>query len=211
MQETRQAILNIIKQNGRATVDELSDDLNLTPVTIRHHLDVLRSEGLIEAPKVKRRQTPGRPQHVYALTERATEFFPKNYVAFADLTLREVRERVGSEGMDAIVRGVAQRMAADAPKPLPGEPLTQRLDRAVNFLNEKGYIARWETNEEGYLLYTVNCPYRGLAQHHNEPCAMDMTLITELIGAAPQRIGWLTAGDTACAYLIPNGNKPTGR
>lgn len=205
MQETRQAVINILKKQGRATVDQLSDELQLTPVTIRHHLDILRSEGLVEAPKVKRRQTPGRPQHVYTLTERATEFFPKNYVAFADLTLREVRAQVGSETMNAIVQGVARRMASEAPAPDPNETLSQRLDRAVDFLNERGYIARWETNEHGYLLHTTNCPYRGLAQHHSEPCVMDMTLIAELIGTTPQRVSWITAGEPTCSYLVPNG------
>jgi len=205
MQETRQAIINILKKHGLATVDQLSNELRLTAVTIRHHLDILRSEGLVDAPKVKRRPTPGRPQHVYALTDRATEFFPKNYVAFADLTLREVRAQVGSEAMHAIVQGIARRMASEAPAPAPGEALNQKLERAVDFLNERGYIARWEVNEGGYLLHTTNCPYRGLAQHHNEPCAMDMALIAELVGASPQRINWITAGDSTCSYLVTNG------
>ncbi|NTU63973.1 MAG: ArsR family transcriptional regulator, partial [Chloroflexi bacterium] len=63
MQATRQRILEILKERGAATVEELGSDLDLTPVTIRHHLDILRNEGLIQAPKVKRRDAPGRPQH----------------------------------------------------------------------------------------------------------------------------------------------------
>ena len=97
MQATRQSILNILKERGQTTVEQLSDELKLTPVTIRHHLDILRSEGLVEAPKVQRRQSPGRPQHIYTLTEHAANYFPKNYVAFADLTLQELRERVSTD------------------------------------------------------------------------------------------------------------------
>jgi len=205
MQETRQAIINFLKRHGRATVDQLSDELRLTPVTIRHHLDILRSEGLVDAPKVKRRQTPGRPQHVYSLTEHASEFFPNNYVGFADLALQEIREHIGRGELDEVVKGVARRMAAEAPKPDGSESLPQRLERIVDFLNEKGYLARWEVGDGGYLLRTSNCPYRGLTQNHSEPCVMDMTLLSEMIGVAPQRIEWIRAGDAACTYLVPNG------
>jgi predicted ArsR family transcriptional regulator len=66
MQATRQRILEILKERNTATVEELAKDLGLTPVTIRHHLDILRSEGVSQAPQVKRRDTPGRPQHVWS-------------------------------------------------------------------------------------------------------------------------------------------------
>ena len=38
MQATRQHILEILKQHGTATVEDLGKELRLTPVTIRHHL-----------------------------------------------------------------------------------------------------------------------------------------------------------------------------
>ena len=207
MQATRQSILNILKERGQTTVEQLSDELKLTPVTIRHHLDILRSEGLVEAPKVQRRQSPGRPQHVYSLTEQATNYFPKNYVAFADLTLQELRERVSTDEMDSIVRGVARRMAANAPEPLPGEPMPERLTRVVDFLNRQGYVARWETNDQGYLLHTSNCPYQGLTDHHTTPCIMDTALLAELLGSQPLRVSWMRAGDGACTYLVKNSIK----
>ncbi|HEY4688862.1 MAG TPA: ArsR family transcriptional regulator [Anaerolineae bacterium] len=207
MQSTRQAILQILKEQGQATVDQLSEKLDLTPVTIRHHLDILRSERLVQAPRVRRRQTPGRPQHVYCLTEQASDYFPKNYVAFADMTLTEVRERVGKEEMNAIVQGVAHRMAADGPKPSSDGPFPDRLDRVVGFLNTKGYVARWEKNEHGYLLQMSNCPYQGLADRQNATCVMDMAMIAELLGATPQRLSWMSGGDLNCTYLVrePDG------
>ena len=204
MQATRQAILTILKEHGQATVEQMSDELSLTPVTIRHHLDILRSEGLVQAPKVQRRQSPGRPQHVYSLTEQAASYFPKNYVAFADLTLQELRERVTTDEMDSIVRGVARRMAANAPERLPGEPLPERLTRVVDFLNRQGYVARWESNAQGFLLHTSNCPYQGLTDHHTAPCIMDTALLTELLGSQPLRISWMSAGDDTCTYLVKN-------
>jgi predicted ArsR family transcriptional regulator len=201
MQKTRQVILNIIKEHGSITVSQLSKMLDLTPVTVRHHLGVLQREGLVRLPEIKRQKAPGRPRHLFSLSEEADDVFPKNYAEFADLTLREVRERSAAGEVEAIMKSIAQRMAADAP-PVMGESLPMRLDRVVGFLNRKGYAARWEINDKGYVLSTANCPYQRLSEQHCEPCYMDLELIGELVGARPQRIAWSAAGDHECAYLI---------
>ena len=169
MQVTRQRILEILKERGSATVEELGTELGLTPVTIRHHLDILRSEGLVQAPKVRRRDTPGRPQHVYALTDLADEHFPKNYAGLADLMLREVRDRSEPGEMDSILKGMARRMATQAPKAQPGETMPQRIERVIRFLNDKGYRARWERADGGYVLQKLKCPQPERGGEHNKP------------------------------------------
>lgn len=204
MQKTRQAILNIIKEHGQVTVSQLSESLDLTSVTVRHHLNILQREGLVCAPEIKRQKSPGRPKHLFSLTEEAGDHFPKNYAEFANLTLQEVRQRSAPGEVEAIMKSIAQRIAADAPETHAGESLPVRLERVVGFLNRKGYAARWEMNERGYTLSTSNCPYQRLAEQHCEPCYMDLELIGELLDTRPQRIAWSAAGDRECTYLIPN-------
>ncbi len=202
MQVTRQRILEILKERGTATVEELGKELELTPVTIRHHLDILRSEGLVQAPKVKRRDAPGRPQHIYALTDAADDYFPKNYSGFADLMLHEIRDRVEPPELDSILNGVASRMVSEMPHAPTHETLPQRMDRVVKFMNGKGYRADWEQVAGGYLLRTHNCPYHDIARQHIEPCIMDMSMISQLIGQTPQRLDWMAGGNNTCVYLI---------
>jgi predicted ArsR family transcriptional regulator len=202
MQETRQAIINILKERGHATVEQLSEELHLTPVTIRHHLDILRGEGLVQAPEVVHRPTPGRPQHAYALTDEANRFFPNNHVQFADLMLREIRERLGPASLDELASKIGRLMAADAPPPVPDEALPDRLQRVVDFLNQKGYVTRWESTQQGYVLRMANCPYQELSRRYFAPCVMDMALLTELMGDTPQRLTSMCNGDMACSYLV---------
>jgi len=205
MQATRQRILEILKERHTATVEELAKELELTPVTIRHHLDILRSEGLVQAPQVKRRDTPGRPQHVYGLTEAADAYFPKNYAGFTDMMLREMRDQVEPEKMRSILDGVATRMVNKAPAATPNETLPQRMERIVKFLNTQGYDASWETAEGGCLLHAHNCPYHDVARENVEPCVMDASMITQLAGVAPQRVQWAFSGGNMCTYFIRNG------
>src|SRR5689334_7572783 len=209
MQGTRTLILDYLKMHGEATVDELAAVLDLTSVTVRHHLDILRTEELVGPPVIRHRNTPGRPQYSYALTHKASEHFPKNYCDLAAKLLDEMKASSPPLLVNVIFEGVAQRLSADAPAPVPGEPLAARLDRAVAYLNTQGYVAKWEQDEQGVWLHTCNCPYQAIAGHNQELCSMDLALISRLLGVAPQRASRVIEGASTCAYLLPR-NAETG-
>ncbi|MFQ6101020.1 MAG: helix-turn-helix transcriptional regulator [Anaerolineae bacterium] len=203
MQATRERILNILKERHRATVDELSQELGLTPVTVRHHLEILRGEGLIAAPIVYHRKTPGRPQYAYTLTEKASAFFPKRYEHLVSLILREVRSRLSSpEEMDQMMRRIGEHIASQAVLLDKGD-FEARLAATVEFLDDLGYMARWERRgDDAYLLHIANCPYEGVATQDREICTIDLTLMTSLLGVSPQRTAWAAQGDDQCTYAI---------
>ncbi|MBM4421784.1 MAG: ArsR family transcriptional regulator [Chloroflexi bacterium] len=202
MQHKRQEIINVLKQRGNASVDELSKELGITTVTVRHHLDVLRSEGLVSEPAVRHRSSSGRPQHIFSLTPKAEELFPRNYDGLAQVLLDEVKSRLDTREVNVIFEGVVHRLLADAPRPSPDEPIEQRLDRAINFLNEKGYVAHWERRPDGFFVQTRNCPFEALAGKNPELCSMDLILLTSLMGITLQRVCHMPDGDNSCAYMV---------
>lgn len=217
MQQTRQHILEILKEKEEATVDDIVDALaerigEITAVTVRHHLEILRGDGLVAAPRVRRRTTPGRPQHMYALTDKALEIFPNNYRSLAGEMLLQLKAQLPPAEVNVILEGVADQMAASIP---PSDaPLPVRLNQVVEFLSEQGYAAHWEAVDEGYILHTNNCPYHHLAAEHEELCTMDMRMISGLLGGiVPRRVAHLAQGDPTCAYLIPYGqpNQPANK
>jgi len=201
MQTTRKAILNYLKEKGQATVDELAEVLDLTSVTVRHHLDILRSEALVSEPVVRHRSSRGRPQHVFTLTEQASEHFPKNYDRLAGAMLAELKAH-SPQLVNVIFEGVGTRLSSEASRTSVHVPWRKRLERAVQFLNERGYVARWEQTDQGYLIHTSNCPYEALAGAHPELCQMDLVLIGNLLGVVPQRVSRIADGATSCAYLV---------
>ncbi len=202
MQATRKRILEILKERGEATVDELSEQLELTSVTVRHHLDVLRSDGLIEPPVVRHRSSPGRPQYVYTLASGAAEYFPRNFDGLSNRLLDSMRTNLNERQINVIFEGVTTRFAAEAPPPVQGEPLEDAVQRVTDFLDKHGYVARWERVPEGFVIHTSNCPYEGSAQGYPELCAMDLSLIASLLGRQPERVGRLVEGCGACSYLV---------
>ena len=210
MQETREQILNILKKSGEATVDDIVCALRelrgdkITAVTVRHHLNELLKGELIATPHLRHRSTPGRPQHVYELTDKAQEFFPDNYQRLAAGLLTQMQKHVSPEGINVIMEGLAADMAVEAK--INAHTLPKRLDQVVAYLNNNGYNATWEasTEHEGnYILYTHNCPYHHLAHETDALCGMDMRLISSMLGVVPRMLSRVSDGDTTCAYLIP--------
>ena len=200
MQTTREHILHILKERGQSTVDDLSRELGLTAVTVRHHLDILRGEGLVSAPVAYRRKTPGRPQHLYALTERASSFFPKRYEHLACLILDEVCSRLPRDEITRLMEHIGERIATEAALP-EGTAFETRLAAAVEFLDKLGYMARWERHGDGeHTLHIANCPYERVSSQDRSVCAVDLSLLTHLLGTPPRRISWSAQGDAECAY-----------
>lgn len=208
MQETRQYILEILKKRGQATVDDIVLDLKqrrreaITAVTVRHHLTRLQEDGLITTPQLLHRNKPGRPQYVYELTDKAEAHFPSNYHHLVQNLLEQLRSTLPPGGINVIFEGVADRMAQEAH--IPDTPTEQRLDLVVEFLNEQGYNATWETCQDGYILHTANCPYHQLAEEDHTLCEMDMRLVASLMGTVPRRLAHVASGDLTCSYLIPH-------
>jgi predicted ArsR family transcriptional regulator len=202
MQSTRQEILEILKGEGQATVEDLAQRLELTPMTIRHHLNVLQAQNLVVASKVRRSQKVGRPRLVYTLTEAADDLFPHNYGKLASYLVSEVKETVGEEEAKAIFRGVADRVTQEAPPAVPGQSFEERLEQVTDFLSDQGFLTRWKKTDEGYVVTNINCPYRRVSRDHGELCIMDTQMIGHLMGVEPERLSSGKDSGAPCKFLL---------
>jgi predicted ArsR family transcriptional regulator len=202
VQTTRYRILEIMKEQGDVTVAELARKLDMAPVSVRHHLDVLQGENLICSPRVRRRGTVGRPVQVYALTEAANAHFPRNHQSLAMRMLDELKALLPADQVQGMLERMADGEARQAPSLPDDATLEQRVELTVEFLNQRGYLARYERHGEAFTLYTLNCPYSGVSEQHRELCAMDLRLIGALLGVTPSPVNRLAEGGCRCAYRV---------
>jgi predicted ArsR family transcriptional regulator len=202
MQSTRQEILEILKREKQATVEDLAERLELTPMTIRHHLNVLQAQNLVVASEVRRSKTVGRPRLVYTLTEAADELFPQSYGKLARHLVSEVKDTMGEKEAEAIFGRIANRIAKDAPPPVEGQSFEDRLDQVVDFMEEQGCISHWEKTDGEYIFTNINCPYRYVSREHDEVCIMDTGILTSLLGVVPRRLSSMREGDSSCSFLL---------
>ncbi len=200
MQDTRQQILEILKRRGEVTVQELSRELKLTSVTVRHHLEILRSEGYITEPEVRRSSRPGRPRYVYRLTSTAADLFPNNYSGLASALLSALRAQMTPEQEQSILDSTAQVLAAQA-GPLPESP-DERMAALSAYLKQLGFVARWEKGNGEYFLYVSNCPYQHVALDHPQTCRIDEQMIRLLTGGELSRSEGRASENAICTYKI---------
>jgi predicted ArsR family transcriptional regulator len=202
MQSTRQEILEILRKERQATVEDLAERLELTPMTIRHHLNVLQAQNLVVASEVRRSKTVGRPRLVYTLTEAADELFPQSYSELARHLVSEIKDTMGTKEVEAMFGRIANRIAKDAPPPVEGQSFEDRLDQAVDFMEKQGCISHWEKTDGEYIFTNINCPYRQVSREHAEVCITDSGVLAAFLGMAPQRVSSMRTGDNSCSFLL---------
>jgi predicted ArsR family transcriptional regulator len=206
MQETRHQILTILKEKGSATVDDLAVSLELTPITVRHHLSILLGEGYLSAQQVRRKV--GRPHYVYSLTDKAADVFPQGYHLLTDRLLDELKGMVGQEGTEVLLARLADKLAASIKPDVGDGTLEERLDKAANLLVAEGFLARWEKTADGYVFYELNCPYRRVIQHHPEVCTMDQRFLSDVLRIGVEKIDCIVAGGERCSYRVHTEQLP---
>lgn len=201
VQTTRHKILEILKTRSQATVSDLAEALEMAPVSVRHHLDVLQSEDLVATQTVHKR-TVGRPEQVYLLTPEANKHFPNNFQGLSAAVLEELKKHLAPTELHAMFHRLAERTAQDAPARCAGQSDDDRLAEISEFLTANGYLATWERCGDNLVLHTCNCPYAGVAELHPELCRMDVHLVAELTGQVPQCSSRLVNGTGRCTYLL---------
>ena len=107
---TRRLIMTLLKKKGPLTIGALAEELGITEMGVRRHVLQLEQESLAKTKVV--RQAMGRPLHVYSLTERAEDHFPKSYHNLALELLRELDYGSGLEAVNVLFEGRRRRMLA---------------------------------------------------------------------------------------------------
>jgi len=197
---TRDIILEAIKQANEATVDDLAKVADVSPVTVRHHLNSLQAESLLRTRSVRRKV--GRPYYVYSLSDKGHELFPQRYVRLSSMLLDELKARFPAEVVTEMFTDVVGRLAAEHEGRLQGLNFEQRLDYLVELLAVEGFLAAWESTAEGYLLNEYSCPYYSVGQKHSEVCSFDKQLMQIVLATEIVQNSCMLDGDPSCEFAV---------
>jgi predicted ArsR family transcriptional regulator len=200
---TRELILHTIKSARQANVDELAQAADISPVTVRHHLNALQADGLIEAASVRRKV--GRPYYVYSLSEEGAELFPKRYVRLTTRLLDELKARLPEPVVREVFHSVVESVIQDRRGEYEHLEFEDRLDYLVDLLGEEGFLASWEKTAEGYSLTEYSCPYISVGSAHTEICNIDRELIVNVLQLPVLQQSCMLQGADCCQFqILPN-------
>lgn len=199
MQSTRQTVLEALNSAGRATVNQIADTVGVKAVTVRHHLNGLRADGLIQAEA--QRQPVGRPVMVYSLTPKAYERFPKKYHSLIERLFDQLKE-LSPEMLDDLINALADSMVDELRQTFESLSPEQRRAHLIEVLNNEGFIARWHQTDDGLQLVEYHCPYYVIGLRHPEVCQIDEALIRAAIDAEIKKEACLLDGDPTCTFTV---------
>lgn len=202
---TKEQILALLKKNGSMTIMELANELNITEMAVRRHIQTLEREKLVCSDMKK--QTMGRPSKVYQLAEQGEDFFPKKYKEFSLELLRGLLEAGQEELLKDILQKWKSRQLEQYKHELKNEDLQGRLARLLAIQERDGYMPQIEHKQEETHFKELNCPYVDLAKEFPQICQMEIEFIREFLGLQSIDVeASMSEGHSCCHYVIPSQN-----
>jgi predicted ArsR family transcriptional regulator len=203
-QSTREVIMHTNKSSPESTIETLAGAADVSPVTVRHHINSLLADGLIEASAVRRKV--GRPYYIYTLSQDGQELFPKRYVRLTSRILDELKSRLPETMVAEIFKGVVQGIIADHAGEFETLPMEQKLDYLVDMLGDEGFLSSWEKTADGYKLIEYSCPYISVGHEHSEVCTFDKELMLSVLQTPIQQHSCMLEGANCCEFSLVTEN-----
>jgi len=199
---TRNRVLRTLLLNQRRTVNELAEAVDINPISVRHHVNKLEADGLIQSKE--ERHGVGRPRLVYSLTNKGMEQFPQRYLQLTLRLLQQLKENLSEKALGEIFQELAGSIAGELTQGVNLEDLNlkERLELLEEVLTAEGFMVNLQEEDENYFLVEASCPYHHVGEDHPEICVVDQELIAHFISASPQRVECILDGDAQCKYQI---------
>lgn len=200
MKSTRQRLLELLKNRNNQTAAELSRALGVTQADARYHLSKMVNEGLIVVVGHQQAGRRGRPARRYALADAALK---DNFDLLTSALLTITLAELSAEDQHSFLYRVAAALVGETD--LQG-PLSQRLVRAIEKLNELGYVSRWEAHATAPRLILENCPFAKLLNQHPQLCQLDACMLEILLDEPVVQIESRADNPSNhCIYIISGG------
>lgn len=199
---TRSRVLRSLLLNQKRTVNELAESVDINPISVRHHVNKLEAEGLIQSEE--ERHGVGRPRLIYSLTNKGMEQFPQRYLQLTLRLLEQLKTNLPPEVLDGLFKEVAEGIADDLTHNLNLEELelNERLKLLENALTAEGFMVNVEEDDGNYYIVEASCPYHHVGEDYPEICVVDQELIAHFAATTPKRVECILDGDKQCKYLI---------
>ena len=201
MQRTRRQILDSIKLSGPMSVDQLGEILEVMPVTVRAHVNVLERDRLLRGSE-HRTGRAGRPSILYSLTDEAQDLFPKDYAGLASNILDNVRKLHGDRCVTQVIERIGEEMAQANADKFRARDMASKVEQASRVMNQNGSLATWEKQGDKYNLTAHNCPYLHVAEHSPGICGMETAFLRKALSAEVTLESSVINGAHDCKFFI---------
>ena len=204
---SRRALLEMLKTRGELSSQSMADELGVSSMAIRQHMQELEAAG--DVTSRNRCRGKGRPTKFWSLTARSQRHFPDRHRDLILDLLGSVETVLGEEALGKLLDERAVEQASQYGQRITAEQsLEERVNELAKLRSEEGYMAETSVAKDGSLQLVENhCPICAAADACRGLCARELTVFEKVLGpdCKVERVEHMLSGARRCAYKI----KPT--
>jgi len=201
--KSTEKILQVIKTRGAVTVKELAQELGMTTMGVRQHLQKLEKDGLLSYEDCKAKI--GRPTRHWLLTGLGHKQFADRHGELTIQVIDAVEHLFGADGLKKVAEERERSTFLSYQMQLSEvSGLEQRLIKLVELRQQEGYMAELEQTSSGYRLIENHCPICKAATRCPSLCRSELNIFQALLGSdlSVERTEHIVAGERRCVYQI---------
>ena len=200
-------ILHLLKMQGAQTAAALAEQLQVSPMAIRQHLQALKAEQWVMYREERR--PLGRPVKLWQLTPQASDRFPDRHADLMVELLRNMETVFGSDGLERLITERSRRQMQIYQERIAETASTedwkQQVEMIAHLRTQEGYMAEVMEQPDHSLLFIENhCPICSAAKTCQKLCRAELDVFRAVLGSAVtiERVEHILQGDRRCAYRI---------
>lgn len=201
---TSERILMQLKMRGPQTAQALSEQLGLTSMGVRRHLEQALETGLVASED--KGGKVGRPVRRWRLSEAGHARFPDRHAELTVDLIGQVRSLFGPEAMERLI--AAREDTSEAlyrSRVDEAGTLAERVAALAAVRDEEGYMADAQPQIDGsMMLVEHHCPICAAARVCQDFCRSELAVFQRVLGPEVKviRIEHQLSGARRCAYAI---------
>lgn len=206
-QKAKDQIIYLLKMRGAQTATALAEQLQVSPMAIRQHLQALQADQWVTYQE--QRRPLGRPVKLWQLTEHSKHFFPDSHADLMVDLLQSVETIFGADGLEKLLAERTQRQIQTYTARLlefaDADNWRGRVAAIASIRYQEGYMAEViEQHDNSLLLVENHCPVRTAAGKCQLLCRSELEVFKTLLGStvSVERVEHILQGDRRCAYVI---------
>ena len=201
--KTTDKIIQLLKLHGPLTAKTLAEELALTTMGVRQHLQALEEAGDVDIED--RVEGRGRPTRYWGLTEQSRTHFADRHSELSLQLIDSVKMIFGDQGLDKLIEHREQTAMQQYRSAMQGmTDITSRLTKLVELRTLEGYMASQEQADGAFWLLENHCPICSAATKCQNFCRSELQQFQQLFAdiATVSREEHIIDGARRCAYRI---------
>ncbi|ASF17300.1 MULTISPECIES: helix-turn-helix transcriptional regulator [Shewanella] len=201
--KTTDKIIQLLKLHGPLTAKTLAEELALTTMGVRQHLQALEEAGDVDIED--RVEGRGRPTRYWGLTEQSRTHFADRHSELSLQLIDSVKMIFGDQGLDKLIEHREQTAMQQYRSAMQGmTDITSRLTKLVELRTLEGYMATQEQADGVFWLLENHCPICSAATKCQNFCRSELQQFQQLFAdiATVSREEHIIDGARRCAYRI---------